>query len=426
MVALHNSFLHFMKEEFTIEVLKEIIKERGLKYEIDDYYTAISQEHKFTDVVSDAHRNQPVHFSSDHDVLETLILKSAILWNKDYLDTFDSRFKHNWERNGLKFIVPAHISETDFTNQDTKLRIMAANIALAANKKFKCESDFEEYQKRAQKYPGRLDFSGDKMVAMSLSVFYLSKTDHHQPLKDLLEFYLQGEWSKKWMELHALPVFKKVEKNIESRFDKGLKNWVETKFDLYCYYPIAVHYNEHITAYKVAEFLIDGLNEGRELEFQKAIASVAFVEPQIKAEITELKRRYFSPYSTFDENQLYRIHREDACDAISIHEDFERIVEWSSRKAAADFIFTLEDRLAIGDSQKNTDLSLPEFANLAFFLAELDLFDSPERAVLHLSRFFRGVDANQNVIDLKYGTLKMKKDKTIIEELKKVFNKSLK
>lgn len=423
MVALHNSFLHFMKEKFTIEVLKEVIKERGLKYEIDDYYTAISQEHKFTDVVSDVHRNQPVHFSSDQDVLETLVLESAVLWNTDYLDPFDSRFKHIWNRDGFKFMVPAHISKTDFEDYQTKLKIMAASIAFAANSQFESKSDFETYQERARKYPGRLDFSGDKMVAMALQVLYKSKTDRYPSFIARLECYLQSEWSRKWVELFVQPLFKKVEDNIESRFDIALRSWGDSKDQLYMYYPIAVHYSKRYTSYKVSEFLIQELNEEREVEFQKKIASVVSVKPQIKSEITEIKRRHFSPYSSLDESLLYRTQGENVNDVLASNEDFEEIVRWSILKSAADFIFILEDRLATDGNLRNTDFYLSEFANLAYFLTEIDLFESPKDACHHLSCFFTGVTKSEKKIPLRWNTLRKLKDPDVIDELKKAFSK---
>ena len=421
--ALHNNNSYFMEEEFTIIDLQEIISQRGLNFEIDDFYTSIAQGSNFIDVINDLYRRKPKLPFIDNGELETMVLKSLNLWQRDYLNAFDSRFKHNWVRDGLKFIIPAFISKTDFEDQRIKQRIMAVNIAYAANKKFKKEIDFEEYQAYMRKNPERLGFSGDRMIAMSLGLIYKSKRDSYNSFKEDIEFYLQGEWSKKWMELFVLPVFVKIEQCLKLRFDEAIKRWGTPSEEHYKYYPIAVHYNNGYTSYKVVECLIEDLNEQKEEIFQKVIASVVNTKPHIEAEIRELKHRHFSPYSTIDESWIYRVHRENAHDALAIDADFEEIVRWSTLKSAADFIFILEDRLAVGDTQKDTDLTLAEFSNLAFFLAEIDLFDKPESAVLHLSRFFKGVDSNRKPIELKYGTLKMKKDITIIDELKKVFGK---
>ncbi len=412
-----------MEHQFTIEEVRESMTKRGLKYDIDDFYTSIAQEYSFTNVISDFYGKKLKLPYKDYGRLESLVLKSLDFWESDYLDVYNSRFRHIWSRDGQRFVVPAFITKVDFEDYDIQLKIIAANIGYAANNMFSNERNLEEYQVYAKKYPGNLDRPVDKMVAMSLNIVYRSIADNHSTFKEMLDLYVQNESSKKWLDLYVIPLFRKIEINLMSSFDKALNSWANSNASLYKYYPIAVHYGNRCNAFKVAEFLIRKEVKENEVTFQKAIASVVSTKPHIKAEIKELKRRHFSPYSEFDESCLYRTQREKANDALSIDEEFEKILEWSRRKAAADFIFYLEDQLEIGDSLRDTDLTLAEFSNLAFFLAEIDLFDKPESAVLHLSRFFKGVNSKGKTISLKYGTLKMMKDIAIIDELKKVFSK---
>lgn len=423
-IALQNSFLHLMKKELTIKELQESIRNRELTYQIDEFYTAIAGEHKFISVVQDFYGQSTNGECSSDDELENLVLKSLPLWQSDYLDPFDTRFKHNWQRGDTRFVVPAFISKSEFKDQDIKLRIMAANIASVVNSKLKTEGEYEEYQAYQRRRPGSLSFSGDRMIAMSLSVVYKSKNDRHDSLEEYLGFYLTSEWGRQWLEQYALPTFHEIEKNIDSRFNKALEAWGKAANESYKYYPIALHYNQYCTAHKVADFLVNMFNEKRERDFQKAIASVVSTKPHVQSEIEELKRGYFSFGGSFNASLLYTTHRKAPSDDLEIDcEDFEKIVRWSSVKAAANFIYLLEDRLATGQVLKDTDITLAEFANLAFFLTEIDLFKNSESAVLHLSHFFKGVDAKGKNIELKYGTLKMMKDKSIINELKKVFAK---
>ncbi|MDZ7847426.1 MAG: hypothetical protein U5L96_11995 [Owenweeksia sp.] len=84
------------------------------------------------------------------------------------------RFRHLHDEMNQKFVVPSFVPLEEFKQYDTKVRIIAVNIAKEINSR---KLTIENYQEHLQKYPHSFDFLFDRYLLKALpEVFQVKST----------------------------------------------------------------------------------------------------------------------------------------------------------------------------------------------------------------------------------------------------------
>lgn len=404
------------------EILSAKLKEKGLKYQIDELYTVLSQDYYVWSNVWDALKQEEFEeFEIDpanelHQIFQKAYDLSNAPLNDRPMRNYDFQWNH---REGGFFKMPHYFSDDEIKDsKESLLRIIAVNIASEVNK---CGDSFEKYQDHYERFPESNDYRFDRHLFAALRHVYTKRQDKSGLFYNLLKTYLLTDFGIQWLENFALRLFSSVEDCITGKdLEQALALWKVRYSHRYSDFPVGVFMPRKSlkNIYNVQlQSELNTLNADLEkYQFQGA-ASREFIQNWCE----DLKKGIHGVFSNGYDSEYHRkVLDENWPQTLEL--PFEDIISKAKQKSRVLFLAYLEAIKESGLGIRPSKFNSQQLATLAHVLKECGGFGSIRQARIFLIENFKGINqVTQKTAEFSLSTL----EKAEIPKFVKDFSEKL-